>query len=187
MALINTTTTGIQGTTIYADGTGSLTIQQNGATLGVFGNQPTFSAYYSGAQTISRQTFTKIQYNVEEWDTNNNYDNSTNYRFTPTVAGYYQISCRLQMAGAANSTTETFITIYKNGSGYKRLTSFGSTVNAQDSMYSSPGGSLLVYFNGTTDYIEAYVYYDSSTLATRATQAADTTLSYFQGILVRAA
>ncbi len=31
MALINTTTTGVLGTTIYGDGSGDLTIQQNGA------------------------------------------------------------------------------------------------------------------------------------------------------------
>jgi hypothetical protein len=186
MALINTTTTGVQGSTFFGDGTGPLTVQQNGVTLGIFGNQPTFSAYYNASQTISRQSFTKIQFNAEEWDTNNNYDNS-NYRFTPTVAGYYQISCRIQFAGASNSTTETFITIYKNGSGYKRLISFGNAVNAQDSMYPSPGGSLLVYCNGTTDYIEVYVYYDSSTLTTRATQAGDTMLNFFQGILVKAA
>lgn len=187
MALINTTTTGIQGSTFYADGTGDLTIQQNGQTIAKITKSPTFSSYYSNSQTISKGTFTKIQYNVEEWDTDSCYDNATNYRFTPNVAGYYQVSARLQMAGAANSTTETFITIYKNGSGYKRLTSFGSTANAADSMYPSPGGSLLVYLNGTTDYVEAYIYYDSSTLATRATQAADTALNYFQAILVRAA
>ena len=186
MALINTTTTGVLGSTFFGDGTGSLTVQQNGVTLGTYGNIPTFSAYYNTSQTISKATMTKIQFNVEEWDTNNNYDNSTNYRFTPTVAGYYQISCRIQLNGAANSTTESFITIYKNGSGYKRLVSFGSTVNAQDSMYASPGGSLLVYCNGTTDYIEAYIYYDSSTLATRGTQTGDV-LNFFQGILVKAA
>jgi preprotein translocase subunit SecG len=31
MALINTTTTGVLGTTVFADGSGDLTIQQNGA------------------------------------------------------------------------------------------------------------------------------------------------------------
>ena len=60
------------------------TVIQNGG--------PTFSAYLSSGQTISNATHTKIQYNTEEWDTNNNYDNATNYRFTPTVAGYYQIN-----------------------------------------------------------------------------------------------
>ena len=33
MALINTTTTGVLGSTFYADGTGSLTIQENGVTI----------------------------------------------------------------------------------------------------------------------------------------------------------
>ena len=33
MALINTTTTGVLGSTFYGDGTGDLTIQQNGVTI----------------------------------------------------------------------------------------------------------------------------------------------------------
>ena len=44
MALINTTTTGVLGSTFYGDGTGPLNIQQNGVTLGIYGNIPTFAA-----------------------------------------------------------------------------------------------------------------------------------------------
>ena len=92
MALINTTTTGIQGSTFFGDGTGPLTVQQNGVTLGVFGNQPAFRAYNVAVQNISNATWTKVQLTTELFDTNSNFDNSTNYRFTPTVAGYYQFN-----------------------------------------------------------------------------------------------
>ena len=52
---------------------------------------PTFSAYLNANQNIATSTFTKIALNAELFDTDNNFDTST-YRFTPTVAGYYQIN-----------------------------------------------------------------------------------------------
>ena len=50
---------------------------------------PAFEAYLSSDQTVSDSVDTKIQLDTELFDTNNNFDNSTNYRFTPTVAGKY--------------------------------------------------------------------------------------------------
>ena len=82
-------TAGSVGTTYLA---GSSVTQ---AKLGtnVAGNGPAFYAYRTATQTgIASATFTKIQLNVELFDTNSNYDNVTNYRFTPTVAGYYQVN-----------------------------------------------------------------------------------------------
>jgi hypothetical protein len=55
----------------------------------VSGNMPAFSAYPNSQQTLSATTYTKILFQTEEFDTNNNYASST---FTPTVAGYYQVS-----------------------------------------------------------------------------------------------
>ena len=54
-------------------------------------NTPAFQAYRSSTQTISGSTWTKVQFNTEIYDTDSDYDNSTNYRFTPTVAGKYYV------------------------------------------------------------------------------------------------
>jgi hypothetical protein len=43
------------------------------------------------AQTIPTVTDTKIQYDDEVFDTLNEYDNVTNYRFTAKNAGYYDV------------------------------------------------------------------------------------------------
>ncbi len=51
--------------------------------------QPSFFARLSSDQTISSDTSTKIQVNSEVFDSDGKYDNSSNYRFTPTVAGKY--------------------------------------------------------------------------------------------------
>ena len=44
------------------------------------GTGPAFSAYGNITQNISNNTATKISFNLEEFDTNNNYDSTTNYR-----------------------------------------------------------------------------------------------------------
>ena len=138
----------------------------------VSGNMPAFSAYQSSAQTISAATYTKVQFQTKEFDTNNNFDSTTNYRFTPTVAGYYQLSGGTNAGGQA---TAYQIIIYKNGSTFKFL---ANTTAVNAGIY----GSVLVFANGSTDYFELYVYSGTS-----ATLTAANYLTYFQGAMVRAA
>jgi hypothetical protein len=54
-------------------------------TSGAIANTPAFEARLSADQTISDDTLTKITLDTEIFDTNSDYDNSTNYRFTPTL------------------------------------------------------------------------------------------------------
>jgi hypothetical protein len=144
----------------------------------VAGTGPAFSAYLSSVQTVSNATFTKIQVNVEEFDTNSNYDSTTNYRFTPTVAGYYQFACNINWnfpgAGLIGLSS-----LYKNGSELKRggqLISNGTNVQAS--------GSALIYMNGSTDYVELYGYQNSG--SSQAPSQGQATV-YFQAVLVRGA
>lgn len=139
---------------------------------GVAGNGPAFSASQTAGQSHSAATWTKVQFSVENFDTNSNYDSTTNYRFTPTVAGYYQINVIIE----TNATALGGSAIYKNGSVYKRM--FYSNVGEG----TTGTVSALVYLNGSTDYVEAYVYSNSST--TLYTNAAD---YEFSGSMVRAA
>lgn len=81
---------------------------------------PAFEAKLSSAQSISDDTFVKVQFDSEVYDTNNAYDNTTNYRFTvPTgFAGKYLVYCTLQLAGDGGTLDilDTGLRIYKNGS-----------------------------------------------------------------------
>lgn len=132
---------------------------------------PAFSAYQSSAQTPSAGTWTKIQFQTKEFDTNSNFDSVTNYRFTPTVAGYYQVNSACGQNGAAIGS---YISLYKNGSQFKT----GASSNASFlNMVSA-----LIYFNGTTDYVESYVYQGTSTTLTTGVSAC-----YFQAFLARTA
>ena len=167
------------GTVVSTASTG--VVSQTMLASGVAGNGPAFSAYLStNSGSITASTFTKIQFNIEEFDTNNNYDNATNYRFTPTVAGYYQISGACQMGGAVN-TTSAMVSIYKNGSRFK------DGVLSRDS--AGVGNltctvSTVIYFNGSTDYVELYgLLTGSGTLTFAGAQ----NFTYFSAALVRAA
>jgi hypothetical protein len=139
-------------------------------------NGPAFRAGLSNTQSISSTTATKIQFNSETFDTNNNYDNTTNYRFTPTVAGYYQINAMAQLIATAG--TVFLITIYKNGASYQRCGAFYGSASEFGS-----SGSALVSCNGSTDYIEVYAFI----IGTSPSVFGDLTISTFSGCLVRGA
>jgi hypothetical protein len=122
-----------------------------GATITVASTAaPAFSANLSTSTTVSTSTYVKVPFNSEVTDTNSNYDPTTNYRFTPTVAGYYQINLYVLSSAA---TTQVSV-IYKNGNQFTGGTC-GALVSGIGTGTTSSG---LISMNGTTDYVEGYVY-----------------------------
>ena len=101
---------------ITTNSVGAGTITQPLMGTNVAGNGPAFSAYQSTLQSVSNNTYTKVSFQTEEFDTNSNYD-TANYRFTPTVAGYYQVNGAVTIA--AVGTYFCFCRIYKNGVSFK--------------------------------------------------------------------
>ena len=131
-------------------------------------NGPAFSAYPSSNQTITTSTFTKILFQNTDFDASNGAYSSS--RFTPTVAGYYQVQVSISPVTA---TTATQAAIYKNGALNKRQ--FSSGANQIQFI------SALVYLNGTTDYVEGWGQLTGVTPAT--TSNIDQT--FFQASMVR--
>ena len=85
-------------------------------------NTPAFEAHMSATvQNLTDNTITKMAANTEVFDSDGKYDNSTNFRFTPGVAGKYFV-----YAGAIPRSESNFdiviaeISIYKNGSEYRK-------------------------------------------------------------------
>lgn len=150
---------------------GAVTVTIPGGAGGTF---PKFSAYQSSAQSISATTYTKIQFQTEQWDTNNNFDNATNYRFTPTVGGYYHFTASVSTNASSGGV---FLNLYKNGTGYRIIST--DTTNATTSFALSGQGSGTVFLNGSTDYVELYAYFSVG-----VTLLADPLLTYFQGHLL---
>ena len=160
-------------------GTYTQTMPNVTGTVMVSGNQPTFSAYVGSNQTIATGVTAKVQYSTKIWDTASAYDSTTNYRFTPLVAGYYQVNACIGWNSIANG--ECYLSIYKNGSEYKR--GFDSANGSVAAPFGSQANGL-VYCNGSTDYIEMYAY--NGTAGNR-TIGAYNTVSTFDACLVRTA
>ena len=134
-----------------------------------------FDVYFSGTQAIASGTFVKVTLNTENYDTNSNFDPTTNYRFTPTIKGYYNFSAQIQWA---TSNTGNQFTISKNN--VANGTTSGLAGSNQDSgaLYQNQSG--LLYMNGSTDYVEVFAAQTSGT-------SKNLSVGRFQGILVREA
>jgi hypothetical protein len=156
-------------------GTNTITLPAATGTAMVSGNMPAFSAYQSSAQSITSSTFTKVQFQTEEFDTANAFDSTTNYRFTPQVAGYYQINSTISLNNASGNL---LINLYKNGSEFKR----GSATSQVTGIGTYTSTSWLVFLNGSTDYLEIYAYQTSGSTISLSNGSFQT---YFTGCLVR--
>ena len=118
---------------------------------------PAFFVYRNTNQTgMPNNTWTKVLLNTKIFDTNTNFDVVTNNRFTPTVAGYYQVNGNVEMSGSG--IIQAIAGVYKNGTLYCQ----GSFIyiTAPDT---SSAVSALVSLNGSTDYIELYAYCSGTT------------------------
>jgi hypothetical protein len=153
------------------DNTG--TVLTTASTLVLPKGGPAFSAYMGSNQVVTASTVTKLQYNIEDFDTASCYDTST-YRFTPNVAGYYQVTGLARLS----VTSQTFnqLSLYKNGT----LVKEGPVTEASGTYIIALAS--LVYLNGSTDYIELY----GQTTGGTPTFASSSTLTAFQAALVRA-
>ena len=178
-----TTTSGLthsadnSGVLQLASGTGNLvTVPSVTGTAMVSGNMPAFSAYQGSIQVISSATWTKLQINTEEFDTANCFDTST-FRFTPNVAGYYHFTGQYDIQ--TGSPTRALIAIRKNNSGTRAN---GNDIGLSTGNLSNGCGmvvSKIWYMNGSSDYVELFCF-----LTGGATVDID---AYFQGLMVRAA
>jgi hypothetical protein len=137
---------------------------------------PAFSAYLVSNQNITNNSATKLTINTKEYDTATAYDATTNYRFTPLVAGYYQVNGAVAWAAA---TGVGYISLWKNGSAYKQGNSIpiGSVSN-------NATVAAQVYLNGSTDFIELYALQNTGGTIAAIGSAAYT---YFQAAMIRSA
>ena len=155
--LVNTIKDTGNNTLLSSDGSGSVTASSSLASsvqsVGGIQMTPAFHAYINGTNTISDDTWTKVTFATELFDTDGCYDTS-NYRFTPTTAGKYYIYTEV---GYGRDTSNVFnagqIHIYKNGS---RVAFQQYSLNTVQN-YMMQSVSSTIDFNGSSDYVEAYV------------------------------
>jgi hypothetical protein len=128
---------------------------------------PAFRAHTNAQQTIPANTFTKITFATESFDTDGCFASN---RFTPTKAGYYFFQWTLDLSGI----TTRSIQFYLNGADCGNI--FFSAAQSHTDMTNTN----FIYMNGTTDYMELYAYCGGSTIVENGTVD-----SYFSGFWVR--
>jgi hypothetical protein len=136
-------------TGISAGGLPDAIITQPELASGVAGNGPAFSAFQGTTQTIALSTLTKVSFNTERFDTSACFD-TTLFRFTPNIAGYYQINVNVMFDYSISQFSSTTLVLQKNGTTIHTVST--NTVN----WYGNRLLNEVVYMNGTTDYLEVY-------------------------------
>jgi len=119
---------------------------------------------------------TKLEHDLILLDTHGDFD-TTNFRFTPSVAGNYQMSatCRFNTSLGVGSTHR--ISIFKNGAAIRRSALVGYSITS--------GGATVTSIetaNGTTDFFEIFVLQQKGSDATILGGGADT---YFTAFLIK--
>ena len=143
---------------------------------GVAGNGPAFHAHPASAQTISADTFTKVNLGTEVFDTDSKFDTSTS-RFTPTVAGIYSVHAAVAYANANYSSTYVIITIRKNGS---TIAGTPGSIGGFEARHGISTSAMVEL--DSDDYIEMYVYNGGS-----KTISHNSNETHFSAAMVRSA
>ena len=127
------------------------TLQQNGAGIGG-DNTPSFFAYLNSDVNTGNNANVKLACNIEVLDTDNKYDNSSNYRFTPTVVGKYFVFANIYITSGNGYLQHGTLKIYKNGSQF---------TYSRTSHRSNTGEATAISWSGiidmdADDYLEVY-------------------------------
>ena len=139
--------------------------------------KPVFFARNNNTQSIPNNTSTKVEYNNEIFDSHGYYDHTTNYRFTPLIAGYYHITANAQIN---NTTGVRGFDIKKNGSRFVNIDNHDDSTSAQSCFLSS-----LIPFNGSTDYVEVFIFQNSGS-SKNLSNGTQYSITEFSGYFVRA-
>ena len=141
------------------------TITNSGTATGFPDVTPAFQAFKAANQSISATTYTKIQFDTEDYDTDGCYNHTSgtvtlngistpSYSFAPNVAGKYLIGAAVN----GNTTTDfdtLLVAIFKNGTQVNRV------INSHRH-YDTAMTSFIVTANGTSDYFDIQCYSEQS-------------------------
>ena len=143
---------GVSGDTINVPA--GVTIANAGTATGFGGTMtPAFEAKLGSDMNVTDNAQTKVTCGTEVFDTDNAYDNSSNYRFTPQTAGKYYVYGAVGSITDTSKLKEARAMIWKNGSRYRT-----STSDPRDNYgyHYNNYVAAIVDMNGSSDYVELY-------------------------------
>jgi|ETNvirenome_2_60_1030617.scaffolds.fasta_scaffold20754_1 hypothetical protein len=113
-------------------------------------NTPAFHVSMSSNQSVAGSTHTVLQFNTELFDTDSAF-NTSNYKFTPQVAGKYFFGVKSLNQGAGLNV----VYVKKNGSLNAEFQYNGNNITTRSQYVST-----IIEANGSSDYFEASVYHN---------------------------
>ena len=121
-------------------------------------NRPAFMARKISTQDITTGTWTKVQLDDEALDTDNAYDNTTNYRFTVPTGGAGWYMCHFS-AGIDDVQDSDYVyaRLYLNGSSINHA--IGSDWCSAANAVVQASSSQIVHLDDG-EYLELYVYHN---------------------------
>lgn len=134
-------------------------------------NPTKFLVYRNAALNSSTSVFVKTDFDTVMFDTGSNFDTVTNFRFTVTIAGFYNLAW-LVAFNQAQSGNDGVSALYKNGS----IFAWGNEVATGG----GSGGSLPAVQASVNDYFEIF---SSVSIAPALGVGVNPIKTYFSGSL----
>ena len=154
-----------------ADGTSALTIANStGRVTMPNTGKGLFQVYSNSSQSLNSNVTTLVQLDQKVFDPDG-YFNTSSYRYIPQVAGYYVIEGQIMWEADAGDNCYLSAYIWKNGShshstgASPYISGNGTTkpmgihsvvLGASNEHYVRVG--TIVYFNGSSDYVDSVSY-----------------------------
>lgn len=104
-------------------------------------------------QALSAGVAAKVEFDSVRYDTHGWWD-ATNKRYLPKRSGYYflQWSCAFEQGASANANC--YAALYVDGSADRAF----NVVNPSTTLQVTASNTEVVYFDGTSRYVEVYAY-----------------------------
>ncbi len=134
-----------------------------------------FSAYATSDQSIPPEVWTKLAFHAQEWDVGGYLDLANN-RYIPQTPGKYSFASGVRFKTMDGGKIVVFY-IYKNGVSSRELAR--QVPGATGPVFLN--GLSIVPMNGTTDYVQIYVWHNS---AAACDTFGDIRATWFQGFLI---
>lgn len=167
------------GSTLVVNGVSlGSNIVSHAGTITLFGIKgAAFVAHKNGTdQTgIVTSTWTKLTFGTEVFDRNGDYD-AGNSKHLPLIPGNYNYTAAALLVTPTDQAS-VFFAIYKNGTLLR-----ADSRNASGTSNMSVSITAMVNMNGTTDYVEAYIWHN---VGVNKTVSGSADFTYFQGNLVQ--
>ena len=117
-------------------------------------NKPAFLVTRNSSQgSISDNAATKVQFNNEIFDTDNTFDSSSNYRWTPGVAGKIFMTAGVDVDVGGSAAFTINVSIYKSGSK-------AAEYHLQQADYDFPANTVQHYHVNLIDQCTDSNYYE---------------------------